>query len=76
MTKEDYGIYEDSIVIGIHSGKNAVIDKIKKMDKDPNKYDVSKIMKDIKEFFEYNKDMSNDNFIKIIESNKVKEYVK
>lgn len=76
MNKEDYGIYEDSIVIGIHSGKNAVIDKIKKMDKDPNKYDISKIMKDIKEFFEYNKDMSNDNFIKIIESNKVKEYVK
>ena len=76
MTKEDYGIYEDSIVIGIHSGKNAVIDKIKKMDKDPNKYNISEIMKDIKEFFEYNKDMSNDNFIKIIESNKVKEYVK
>ena len=76
MNKEDYGIYEDSIVIGIHSGKNAIIDKIQKMDKDPNKYDISKIMKDIKEFFEYNKDMSNDNFIKIIESNKVKEYVK
>ena len=76
MNKEDYGIYEDSIVIGIHSGKNAVIDKIKKMNKEPNKYDIDSIMHQIKEYFEYNKEMSDENFSKIIESNKVKEYVK
>ena len=74
MNKEDYGIEEDSIVIGIHSGKAAIIDKIKKIGKNPIKYNIDEIMKDIKEFFEYNKDLSNEDFIKIINSNKLKEY--
>ena len=46
------------------------------MDKPSEEYDIEGIMKDIKEFFEYNKDMSNEEFIKIIDSNKVKGYVK
>lgn len=76
MNKEDYGIYEDSIVIGIHSGKNAVMDKIKKMNKNPNKYDIDSIMQQIKEFFEYNKEIKDEEFIKIIEQNTKKTYIK
>lgn len=76
MNKEDYGIYEDSIVIGIHSGKNAIIDKIKKMNKDPNRYDIDSIMQQIKEFFEYNKEIKDAEFIRIIEQNTKKTYIK
>ena len=72
MNKEDYGVDEDSIVIGIHSGKTAIIDKIEKTGKNPIKYNIDEIVKDIKDFFEYNKELTDDQFLNIIEINKKK----
>ena len=72
MKKEDYGIEEDNIIIGIHSGRAAIINKIEKTGNNPIKYNIDKIIKNIKEYFEYNKEMTDDEFIKIIEINKYK----
>lgn len=72
MKKEDYGIEEDNIIIGIHSGRAAIINKIEKTGNNPIKYNIDKIIKNIKEYFKYNKEMTDDEFIKIIEINKYK----
>ena len=72
MKKEDYGIEEDNIIIGIHSGRAAIINKIEKTGNNPIKYNIDKIIKNLKEYFEYNKEMTDDEFIKIIEINKYK----
>lgn len=72
----DYGIYEEKIVIGIHSGKTAIINKIKDMSLNPNNYNIEEIMNRIKEFLEYNTTITEGDFIKIIELNKNKKYIK
>lgn len=76
MDPKEYGIFEDNIVIGIHSGKTAIIDKMIKMGKNTDKYDVEEITRDVKEFFEYNQKMDDNEFNNIVESNKIKEYKK
>ena len=72
MNPKDYGIYEDNIVIGIHSGKNAIIDKIKKLGKNVSNYDIDSIVLEIKHFFEYNRNFSDQDFLNIINNHKVK----
>lgn len=73
---EKYGIYHDNIVIGIHSGRNAIIDKMIKLIFDPDLYDIESIVSDVKAFFEYNKEMTDAGFINIIDSNKKHSYKK
>lgn len=70
MDPKDYGIYTDNIVIGIHSGKTAIVDKMKKMDINPDGYDVDQISFDVKKYFESNDIISNEDFKKIVDSNK------
>lgn len=76
MNAEDYGIYTDNIVIGIHSGKNAIIDKIKKMNKNPDDYAISSVVESVKDFFETNSKMTDEDFNNIVESNKKQKIVK
>ena len=71
MNPEKYGIFQDNIVIGIHSGKNAIIKKMQDLGYDVNKYDISEIVKDIKDFFEYNKEMKEDDFTTIVDINRI-----
>lgn len=46
-----YGINTDNIVIGIHSGKGAIINKIESFGYNPNEYNIVAIVNDIKEWF-------------------------
>lgn len=66
MDLKDYGIYTNNIVIGIHSGKAAIIDKIKKMNLNPEDYDINKIVFNVKKYFETNSVMVDKDFLKII----------
>ena len=70
MNPNDYGIYEDNIILGIHSGKNAIIHKIKKLNKNPEDYDIEGILDDIKKYFYNKKSISDFDFISIIDNNK------
>ena len=62
----DYGIYTDNIVIGIHSGKNAIINKMEKMNYDISKYDISSILNDVKQYFTNNSSINDETLEKII----------
>ena len=76
MNPERFGIYHDNIVLGIHSGKSAIMKKMKDLGFNPEKYSINEIVADIKSYFEYNKKISNDKFIEIINNNKIKTYQK
>ena len=66
MDPKDYEIYTNNIVIGIHSGKAAIIDKIRKMNLNPEDYDINKIVFNVKKYFETNSVMVDKDFLKII----------
>ena len=70
MKASDYGIYEDNIVLGIHSGKTAIIDKMNKMNKKESDYDIENIVKSIKEYFEKSDKISDSIFASIVDQNK------
>ena len=78
MDPRKFGIYTDNMVIGIHSGKNAIVDKMKNMNFNINNYDIEKIVFDIKKFFETSKTMTDEEFKCIVNSgvNIVKKYDK
>lgn len=71
-----YGINTNNIVIGIHSGKGAIINKMKLIGYDIDEYNISNIVNDIKNWFNssYNinnlKELPNDIFINILDNNK------
>ena len=77
-----YGINTDNIVIGIHSGKNAIINKMQKLKMDINLYDINQILIDIKKWFISEKNINNvkkiteDIFIEIVNNNKIKQKIK
>ena len=75
MNPKDYGIFEDNIVIGIHSGKTAIIDKMNKMGKSVKDYNIEMIVMSIKEYFEKNATMTDDAFNNIIKLNRIKKKV-
>ena len=75
INPEDYGIYVDSIVIGIHSGKNAIVDKMKKLDFNVDDYDIDNIVFDIKNYCTNNSNITDNDFIKIINNNEKKKLV-
>ena len=76
MNPERYGIFHDNIVLGIHSGKNAVIKKMIDLGFSQEEYNINEIVADIKRYFEYNKNIIDDIFIDIINNNKKKIYKK
>ena len=76
MNPEKFGVFHDNIVLGIHSGRNAIIKKIKDLGYNPEKYNINEIVVDLKRYFEYNKKISDDKFIEIIDANKIKLYKK
>ena len=70
MDPSEYGIEEDSIVIGIHSGKAAIVDKIQKMGMNPFDYEIDEIVKDIKSYCESSKSVPDEKFFEIVSANK------
>lgn len=72
---ELFGIYTNNIVIGIHSGKSAIINKMENMKYDIDEYDIPSIVNDIKSWFTSSieqtgcKVMPDDIFISIVEVN-------
>ena len=68
----DYGIYTDNIIIGIHSGKNAIINKMEKMKYDISKYDISDILNDVKTYCTTHSNIDDENLEKIIVKRKKK----
>ena len=76
MDPKRYGIYVDSMVIGVHSGKHVIIDKMKKLGFDSDNYDVERITFDIKEFFKTSKTIEDSDIISIINNNKTKKNTK
>ena len=66
------GIKEDNIIIGIHSGKHAIINKLQSMNID---FDIDKIdeyVLRIKEYLELHKTITDDKLKEIVCSNKIK----
>ena len=76
LNPKDYGIDVDGIVIGIHSGRAAIIREITEMGYNTSDYDINGIIVDVKNFFEYNKDLSSEEFRRIICDNKIRKKVK
>ena len=72
MNPVDYGISTDGIVIGLHSGKSAIVKKIIDMHETPTNYDISTILNDIKKYLEFHEEISEENLKEIIFSNKIK----
>ena len=70
MDSSEYGIEEDSIVIGIHSGKAAIVDKIQKMGMNPFDYEIDEILMDIKSYCESSKSVTDEKFFEIVSANK------
>ena len=70
MKAEDYGVYGDSIVLGIHSGKTAIINKMNKMQKKVTDYDIESIVDSIKEYFESSDTITDAIFNRIVDQNK------
>ena len=77
MDPNTFGIDTNNIVIGIHSGKGAIINKIKMMGYNIEEYNIQDIVKDIKEWFDYQinnnikvREISDEIFFDIVNNNK------
>ena len=75
MHPSDYGVNVNGIVLGIHSGKNAFIQKITSMGYDANSYDIIEIVNQSKEFFEENDVMTDQELLNIMSRCKYKVLV-
>lgn len=75
MHPSDYGVNVNGIVLGIHSGKNAFIQKITSMGYDANSYDIIEIVNQSKEFFEENDVMTDEELLNIMSRCKYKVLV-
>lgn len=69
-----YGIFADNIVIGIHSGKGAIANKMIQLGYDINNFDIFSIVEEVKIWFSDNinnrvKTISDEVFIGIVNSN-------
>lgn len=72
-----YGINSDNIVIGIHSGKGAIISFMKKHDYNIDNYNITKIVEEVKNWFysslniNHLKEIPNNILIEIINNNEI-----
>ena len=69
INTDDLGINNDNIVIGIHSGKHAIINKMKELNLEEYLENIDEIVIKIKEYLETNKTIDDDNIRKIIIGN-------
>ena len=69
INTDDLGINNDNIVIGIHSGKHAIINKMKELNLEGYLDNIDEIVIKIKEYLETNKTIDDDNIRKIIIGN-------
>jgi len=69
INTDDLGINNDNIVIGIHSGKHAIINKMKELNLEEYLDNIDEIVIKIKEYLEKNKKIDDDNIRKIIIGN-------
>ena len=69
INTDDLGINNDNIVIGIHSGKHAIINKMKELNLEEYLDNIDEIVIKIKEYLETNKTIDDDNIRKIIIGN-------
>lgn len=67
LNPKDYGIKTDNIIIGIHSGKAAIIKKMKDLKYNKKYYDIDKITQELKIYFETHKQLSDECFSKLVE---------
>ena len=65
-----YGIHHDNIILGIHSGRTAIINKMKKLGFNSEQYDIDIIFKKIKEYFEVTPTITDKEFINIVSNYK------
>ncbi len=73
MDPKTYGVYVDNMVIGVHSGRHAIENKIKKLGLEPENYNVKDIMESVDKWFanhEDDKEIKDDIFKKILNDNK------
>lgn len=70
------GINDDNIVIGIHSGKHAIINKMQTMGLDNYISKIDNIILDIKCYFEKHKSITDDEFKNIVIGNNSKTKIK
>lgn len=68
INTDDLGINSDNIVIGIHSGKHAIINKMKSLDLENYIDNIDEIVTKIKEYLETNKRIDDDVLRKIVTS--------
>lgn len=69
INTDDLGINNDNIVIGIHSGKHAIIKKMEELNLEEYIDNIDEIVIKIKEYLETNKTIDDDNIRKIIIGN-------
>lgn len=69
INTDDLGINNDNIVIGIHSGKHAIIKKMEELNLEEYLDNIDEIVIKIKEYLETNKTIDDDNIRKIIIGN-------
>ena len=70
------GISANNIVIGIHSGKHAIINKMQIMGLDDYISEIDNIILDIKSYFESHKSITDDEFKNIVMGNNSKTKIK
>lgn len=68
INTDDLGISSDNIVIGIHSGKHAIISKMKSLGLENYIDNIDEIVTKIKEYLETNKRIDDDVLRKIVTS--------
>ncbi len=67
------GVNEDNIVIGIHSGKHAIIKKMKNMNINFDINNIDMYVSEIKKYLEDHKTINDDVFSQIISKSKIKK---
>ncbi len=72
IDSSDLGIEEDNIVIGIHSGRHAIIKKIESMNLEIDLANIDDYVQKIKKYLEENKTISDDELREIVSKGKVK----
>lgn len=72
---EELGIDADNIVIGIHSGKHALISKLKKLGIVFEEEKINEYLMEIKKYLEENKTISDEMIITIVNKERCKKLV-
>ena len=69
LNPKDYGITSNNIMIGIHSGKSAIINKMEQLHYNSKQYDIEKIINEIKKHLTIHKKLFDKDLRKIVEMN-------